>query len=90
MNDLATQDKNLPSTPGYGVAGQVMCPYGFQKGLCGKNSCELWVELYSEGQKVARCSEAWKTVIATEQSVQLKRIADMLEKMVYSNQEGKK
>ena len=56
--------KEEPMTPGYGVAGLVLCP--FIKGTCQKSACELWVELKYEDTFVARCSLAWLAVLATE------------------------
>ena len=57
--------------PGVGVAGVVMCPFGFQKSPCLKGGCELWVELtYGSGtkeeRKVARCSMAWQAILSPE------------------------
>lgn len=59
--------KNQSLTPGFGVAGQVMCPFSFMApNPCMKQGCELWVELTYGKQKVARCSIAWLALLSTE------------------------
>lgn len=61
------QNDSLPAnTPGIGVAGVVMCPYGFQKSPCLKAGCEMWVELDYGGKKVGRCANAWNAILQTE------------------------
>lgn len=62
-----------PSTPGFGVAGLVMCP--FFKGACLKGGCELWVELKQGDIFVARCSLAWLTVLSTETRAAIDKLA---------------
>ncbi len=57
-------EKQQSSTPGFGVAGMVMCP--FFKNMCMKQGCELWVELSYTENKVARCSLAWLAILSTE------------------------
>lgn len=53
--------------PGFGVAGQVMCPFSMMAPkMCMKQGCELWVELNYVDRKVARCSLAWLAVLSTE------------------------
>lgn len=54
----------VPSTPGIGVSGIVMCP--LFKGVCMKHGCEFWVELHYGDQYVGRCSLAWNTILMTE------------------------
>lgn len=56
--------KKESMTPGIGVAGLVLCP--FYKSPCLKQGCEMWVELNYEKTKVARCSFAWLSILATE------------------------
>lgn len=60
-------NENMPlDTPGFGVAGQVMCPYGFQKSPCMKNGCELWVVLTYGEHKVGRCAHSWQAILNVE------------------------
>lgn len=56
-----------PTTPGFGVAGQVMCPLSMMAPrMCMKQGCELWVELKCGDRYVGRCSLAWTSVLLTE------------------------
>ena len=57
-----TEQKSM--TPGFGVAGLVVCP--LMKSACMKSGCEWWVELTYDKHKVARCSMAWMTLLSTE------------------------
>lgn len=59
--DVITKES---SVPGIGQAGLVMCP--LLRGGCLRGGCELWVEMFYEDKKVARCSLAWLPVISTE------------------------
>ncbi len=69
QNDTLPQD-----TPGIGVAGTVMCPYGFQKTPCLKNGCELWVELHYGDSKVGRCANAWSVIINVELRQEIEKL----------------
>ena len=69
-------DKDL-MTPGFGVAGQVMCPFSFMAPKqCVKQGCEMWVELSYEKNKVARCALAWMPVILTETRASIDRLKE--------------
>ena len=71
--EIQQSSNQVPMTPGFGVAGQTMCPFGFQKGPCMKQACELWVELEYPGKgKVARCAIAWQAILMTEQTSVIK------------------
>jgi hypothetical protein len=71
QNDLVVEP-NKDLVPGFGVSGQVMCPFSFMAPkMCMKQGCELWVELtYAPGteseHKVARCSLAWMAILIPE------------------------
>ena len=72
MGELLPPDRN-GTTPGFGVAGQVLCPVMSltHPVMCVKHACEFWVELtYGAGtpqeQKVGRCAVAWIPMVATE------------------------
>ena len=68
--------------PGFGVSGNVMCPYSFMgPKSCMKGGCELWVELDYSGQKVGRCSLAWGAILKVETRVELSKINSLLEKI---------
>ena len=56
--------EDVPSVPGIGIGGQVMCPYF--RGPCLKGGCELWVELYYGENKVGRCSHAYQPIVIAE------------------------
>jgi len=60
--------KKEPMVPGFGVAGNVICPFMslMHSAPCAKQGCELWVELTFGEEKVARCSLAWLSVLSTE------------------------
>jgi hypothetical protein len=62
-NPLQPKD---PQVPGIGMAGMVMCPFGFQRSPCMKNGCEMWMELYYNKQPVGRCSLAWPAKLMVE------------------------
>lgn len=65
MEDITNTRQEL--VPGFGVAGQVMCPISFMAPkLCMKQGCEWWVELNSGGVNVARCAISWLAVLSTE------------------------
>lgn len=66
MNDLINNQNNDLTTPGIGMGGIVMCPFGFQKSPCLKSGCEMWVELNYGKQKVARCALAWIPIVTVE------------------------
>lgn len=73
----------LPVTPGIGVAGMVMCPFGFQKGPCLKSGCELWVELTYDGgtpneRCIGRCALAWNAMLTAENTQQLIKLTEVL------------
>ncbi len=73
------KNDSLPTdTPGIGVAGTVMCPFGFQKSPCLKGGCELWVELKYGQHKVARCSYAWQAVLGTEIRQEIRNLKEGL------------
>jgi hypothetical protein len=58
-------DNNL--IPGFGVAGQVMCPFSLMAPkICMKAGCESWVELNYGDKKVARCAFSWMPILMTE------------------------
>lgn len=62
---MMSESKDM--VPGFGVAGQVMCPFSMMAPrMCMKQGCELWVELNYIETKVARCSIAWLAVLSTE------------------------
>jgi len=65
-----------PLVPGVGVAGVVMCPYGFQRGVCMKGGCELWVELTYVDQKVGRCAHSWNAVLSVENRQAIDRLVE--------------
>ena len=77
---MAKKKKQELSTPGIGVAGNVMCPFGFQKGFCLKNGCEQWVELFHEKQAVGRCSFAWMPKLMIELRAEIKSLRNPLHK----------
>ncbi len=53
--------------PGFGVAGQVMCPLSFMAPkICNKEGCEWWCELTYVDRKVARCAVYWLAILSTE------------------------
>ncbi len=56
--------KDTSTVPGFGVAGQVFCPY--MRAPCFKGGCELWVELSYGKHKVGRCAFAWQAVLMVE------------------------
>lgn len=84
-NPLVPKEET-PMTPGIGVAGMTMCPFGFQRSPCLKQGCELWVELSYGQRKVARCSLAWGPVIQTELRAEVEKLRDALTQV---NQEVK-
>lgn len=73
---IIKQEEQKPLTPGFGVAGQVMCPHF--KNMCMKQGCEMWVELKYGDQPVARCAYAWNTVL----NVELRQSVDKLTAVV--------
>ena len=70
MSELSPADHPEAAlmTPGFGVAGQVICPFMSVVRMqpCLKSGCELWVELSYGDKKVARCSLAWLSTLSTE------------------------
>ena len=60
--------KEQSFTPGFGVAGFVICPFMSitHPAQCVKQGCELWVELKNNDYFVARCSLAWIAILSTE------------------------
>lgn len=74
-------EKKKPMTPGFGIAGQVMCPFSFMAPkICNREGCELWVELaYNVGKedetKVARCAIAWIPFLSTEIRATIEKMA---------------
>jgi len=67
MNQEIVKKEPQPLTPGFGVAGQVMCPLSMMgPKLCMKQGCEWWIELKCGEQMVARCAIAWLAVLSTE------------------------
>ena len=70
--------QNVPMTPGFGVAGQVMCPFSMMAPkLCMKQGCELWVELKCGEQMVARCAFSWIPVLSTEIRVAVDKLKEI-------------
>ncbi len=69
--------KKEPATPGFGVAGMVMCP--FFKGVCMKQGCELWVELKCGENFVGRCTMSWLSILNVEvrQAITNLKISDI-------------
>jgi len=66
-------------TPGFGVAGQVMCPFSLMAPkMCMKQGCEMWVELNYGEKKVARCSLAWTAILLTEMRASIDRLEKKL------------
>ena len=65
------KEKQAPAIPGIGVSGAVFCPFGFQKGLCVKNGCEMWLELFYKDEPVGRCSFPWgvKVIVDIRESI---------------------
>jgi len=60
-------EDNKAMVPGFGIAGQVMCPLSLMAPkMCMKQGCELWVELKCGDTFVARCSIAWLAILSTE------------------------
>lgn len=76
---LVKAEKPQSLIPGAGVAGQVFCPQGFAPHTCNKGACEYWVELDYAGQKVARCTEAWKSILKTEERKAIDKLRKLLE-----------
>ena len=78
VNELAKK-KQQPLTPGFGVAGLVMCPFMSltHPAQCMKQGCELWVELQCGENKVARCSLAWLAVLATETRASIEKLGGL-------------
>lgn len=66
-NELIKQEKTA-MTPGFGVAGFVICPFMSitHPAQCAKQGCELWVELKCADTFVARCSLSWLAILSTE------------------------
>ena len=86
--------QKVGETPGFGVAGQVVCPRMSitHQVMCVKGACEFWVELtYAAGTKdenrVGRCADAWKAILAAESTQAMIRLTQALEK---TNGNGKK
>ena len=78
-SDLVPKEQTMPSVPGIGVGGLVMCPFGFQRSPCLKQGCELWVELTYNGgtpreRQVGRCSLAWNAILQTEMTREMERL----------------
>lgn len=78
MNSPAIKENEfLPSdTPGLGMAGLSMCPYGFQRQPCIKNGCELWVALSYGDQKVGRCAHAWDAILKVELRQEIQKLRE--------------
>ena len=68
MDKELIKKEQHPMTPGFGIAGWVICPFMSltHPAQCVKQGCELWVELNYGETKVARCSLAWFSVLSTE------------------------
>lgn len=67
----------VSSTPGFGVAGLVLCP--LLKSACVKSACEFWVELtYAAGtpdqHQVGRCALAWNAILQAEGNQAVSRL----------------
>ena len=72
---MGTEIVKKDSTPGFGVAGQVMCPFSFMAPkMCLKHGCESWVELTYVDSKVGRCAFSWMPVIMTEIRSELEKV----------------
>ena len=65
----------VPSTPGFGVAGLVMCDT--MRGACIKQACEKWVELKCGETMVGRCCYSWMPVLLTEIRVAIDKLKEM-------------
>jgi len=83
---IVKRDEGLPA-PGFGVAGQVLCPLMSltHPAMCVKGACEMWVELtYGAGTKdqrqVGRCSYAWTAILQAENTQELIKLREALEK----------
>ena len=75
-------NESLPAdTPGIGVAGVVMCPYGFQKTACVKGGCEMWVELMYGEQKVGRCALSWNAILQAETRQEISKLREDIKSM---------
>ncbi len=74
MNELI--EKKEQTIPGFGVAGMVMCPLGFQKSACLKQGCEMWVELNYNEITVARCAMAWLPTMMVELRQELAKLKE--------------
>ena len=66
---------NVPTTPGFGVSGMVMCP--LFKSVCMKSGCEMWVELKCGTSMVGRCTFAWLSVVATETRMAIDKLKEI-------------
>ncbi len=75
MENEIVEKKPQPMTPGFGVAGQVMCGFSFMTPrLCMKQGCEFWVELNYGGTTVARCTFSWLSIILTETRAEIEKL----------------
>lgn len=78
------ENSRVPSTPGFGVAGMVMCP--LMKMPCVKSACEFWVELmYAAGtpdaNKVGRCAYAWQAILQAEGNQAINRLHETVKQL---------
>lgn len=74
MSEIIPKESAPLAVPGIGVAGVVMCPFGFQKTPCLKGGCEWWVELKVNDTNVARCAMAWGPVLLVELRQEIERL----------------
>ena len=63
---------NVPSVPGFGAAGLVMCDT--LRSACIKQACEKWVELKCGETMVGRCCYSWIPVLLTEIRVAIDKL----------------
>ncbi len=75
---LPPLENQVPSSPGIGVGGMVMCPFKQFPQPCAKQGCELWVELNYGPKVVGRCSFAWNAIVATETRTELEKLRKAL------------
>ncbi len=78
QNPLVIKEQNMPSAPGIGVAGMVLCPLKQFPQACIKQGCEWWVELNYGDKVVGRCGMAWLTIVNVELRQELERVRHAL------------
>ena len=79
-HDLVKEGQK-PLTPGFGVAGQVVCPRMSvtHQVMCVKQGCENWVELKQGDRTIARCAYSWLPLLMVELRGSVDKLREVLD-----------